>query len=653
VSGGRSVNDLEHLFQPLTVGRMEVPNRIVMAPMERNYGQPDGTVSERTKAHYEARARGGVGWIDVESTFVHPSGRGRTHQLGLHDDACIPGFRELAELAHRHGAVIGVELHHAGRNTCRAVSGHEVVAPSPVPCPEAGPDVPRELTTGEIDELVEAYGQAARRAAEAGLDAVELHSAHGYLPLAFLSPLTNHRRDEYGGSLENRMRFALRVVEAFRRNVPDRTTVGCRFSASEFLPGGLTIDDTVEYARALEAAGVDYLSVSAGVYASFERIIPPMSEPAGWLLPLAAQVKAAVGIPVVGVSRFTDPRDADRAIGAGKVDLVAFGRAFLTDPDWPRKAQEGRLDEIVECVGCNQGCTARIAIQLDVTCLVSPQTGRERELAPKAAPRRKRVVVAGGGPAGLEAARVAAERGHDVVLYERGDLLGGELRLAGLLPHRGGWTRFADRAGERLRRAGVRVVLGRELDADELRRCSADVLVAACGARWVRPRLANGNGAVVDPAALLRQGAAPAGRAVVAGRGAVALGVAEWLAANGTPVSLVVPEPAVAEPLEQAGILGRLEETGLVRIHPEREVRRFADAAVTIGLTGAIGSLFEEELAPVATLVVAGERRPENALALAARQQGLAGEVLEIGDCESPRTAYEAVLEGALAGRSV
>jgi 2,4-dienoyl-CoA reductase-like NADH-dependent reductase (Old Yellow Enzyme family) len=632
--------ELDHLFAPVTVGRMVVPNRIVMAPMERNYGNRDGTVSERTKAHYERRAGGGVGWIDVESTFVHPAGRGRTHQLGLHDDACIPGFRELAEIAHRHGSLIGVELHHAGRNTCRAVSGHDVVAPSPVPCPEAGPDVPRELTKGEIDGLLDSYGRAAGRAAEAGLDAVELHSAHGYLPLAFLSPLTNQRSDEYGGPLENRMRFALRVIDAFKRNVPEHVTIGCRFSAEEFLPGGL----------ALEAAGVDYLSVSAGVYASFERIIPPMSEPAGWLLPLASAIKAAVSIPVVGVSRFTDPRDADAAVRDGKADLIAFGRAFLTDPEWPRKAREGRLDDIVECIGCNQGCTARIAVQLDVTCLVAPETGREGELAAGPSAQRKRVVVVGGGPAGLEAARVAAERGHDVVLYEREDALGGQARLAGLLPHRQGWARFAEQAGGRLSRAGVRVLLGLEADAQELSSRGADVLVVATGARWVRPEV-DGDLPVLDPVSLLGRGEAPAGGAVVAGDGVVALGVAEWLAVRGTDTALVVPDAEVVEPLEQPGLLRRLEATGRIRIHCERELRRVGRDSVTLGLTGAIGPLLEEQLPGISSIVVAGERRAEARLIWLARERGLAGEVIAIGDCDSPRSAYEAVLDGALAGR--
>jgi 2,4-dienoyl-CoA reductase-like NADH-dependent reductase (Old Yellow Enzyme family) len=232
---------LECLFEPIRVGPMEVPNRIVMAPMERNYANPDATVSERTLAHYALRARGGVGWIDVESTFVHSSGRGRTNQLGLDRDSCIDGFRALAQVAHEGGARIGVELHHAGRNTNSGLTGTQPVAPSPVACPQAGGEVPRALSESEIDEIIDDYAQAAGRAAAAGLDAVELHSAHGYLPLAFLSPRTNLRTDDYGGSLENRMRFALRTVAAIRERVGPTLAVGCRFSAEEHLAGGLTL----------------------------------------------------------------------------------------------------------------------------------------------------------------------------------------------------------------------------------------------------------------------------------------------------------------------------------------------------------------------------------------------------------------------------
>jgi 2,4-dienoyl-CoA reductase-like NADH-dependent reductase (Old Yellow Enzyme family)/thioredoxin reductase len=631
---------------------MTVKNRIVMAPMERNFANPDGTVSERTKAHYEARARGGVGWIDVESTFVDPVGRGRTHQLGLHEDFCIEGFRDLAEIAHAHGARIGVELHHAGRNTSRAVSGFQPVAPSPVPCPEAGGDVPHELSIEEIEAIIRRYGQAARRAAAAGFDAVELHSAHGYLPLAFLSPLTNLRTDEYGGSLENRMRFAVRVIAAFKEYVQKHVTIGCRFSADEFLPGGLNLEDTVQYARALESAGVDYLSVSAGVYASFKRIIPPMDVPSGWLLPAAAAIRAAVNIPVVGVSRMTDPREAERAITEGHVDLLAFGRALLADPEFPRKAEEDRFDEIVTCIGYNEACVSRIADQRDVTCLVNPTVGRERDFALRPAERKKTVLVVGGGPAGMEAARVAAERGHQVSLFERESELGGQARLAALLPYRQGWQIFVRDAARRVTRSGVRVHLGVEVGEDDLRAAGADAIILATGARFpLREIRGAAEGFVRDVLSLLASREVPGKHVVVVGDGAVGLGFAEWLAERGTRASVVTERPEVGDPEGQPGLLERLGANERIAIHVEQSVREVVDGAVVIARAGAIGPLFAEEIGAVDAIVLADQRRSSDGLAWLARKHRLAGEVYEIGDCDAPRNALDAVLDGSLVAR--
>jgi 2,4-dienoyl-CoA reductase-like NADH-dependent reductase (Old Yellow Enzyme family) len=636
--------DLHALFEPLQVGPMSVPNRLVMAPMERNYAHADGTVSERTLAHYARRAEGGVGWIDVESTFVDPVGRGRTHQLGLYDDRCVDGFRSLADRVHAAGARIGVELHHAGRNTSRAISGFQPVAPSPVPCPEAGGDVPRELTVPEIDAIVQRYAEAAARAAAAGFDAVELHSAHGYLPLAFLSPLTNLRTDEYGGSPAHRMRFALRVIAAMRSAVGEGVAVGCRFSADEHLPGGLTLEDTVGYARALEAAGVDYVSVSAGVYASFTRIIPPMDWPSGWLLGAAATIKEAVSVPVVGVSRITDPRAADEAVRTGQVDLVALGRALLTDPDLPRKALAGRHEEIVSCIGCNQGCEDRISHQRDVTCLVNPEVGREISFRLVRAERPKRVVVVGGGPAGMEAARVSGERGHRVVLLEREAELGGMARWAGWLPHREGWRTFVAQAERRLRAGGVELRLGEEAGPELLASLDADALVCATGARF-EPELG-----VLER---LDDEEPVSGHVVVVGAGAIGLGLASWLAARQASVTVVASDAFIADPPGQPGLVKRLLATGRVRLRPDREVQAVADGTVRLARSGAIGPLFEERLDGVSSVLRTDWRRSASELAWTARRFSLAPEVVEVGDCRAPRSVLEAVYEGACVGHSL
>jgi 2,4-dienoyl-CoA reductase-like NADH-dependent reductase (Old Yellow Enzyme family) len=642
--------NFSHLFTPLDVGPMTVPNRLVMAPMERNYANADGTVSERTVAHYAVRAHGGVGWIDVESTFVDPAGRGRTHQLGLYSDSCVDGFRRLAAAVHAGGAKIGIELHHAGRNTCSAISGTQPVAPSPVPCLEAGGETPRELVRSEIEQIVERYADAAARAAAAGFDAVELHSAHGYLPLAFLSPLTNRREDEYGGALENRARFALEVIAAMKSAVPDGIAVGCRFSANEYLPGGLTLADAIDYARLLERAGVDYLSVTGGVYASFVRIIPPMDYRPGWLLPTAATIKAAVGVPVIGVSRIVDPRQADAAIAGGQVDLVALGRALLTDPELPRKTRQGRLEEIVSCIGCNQGCEARISRQRDVTCLVNPAVGREAAFSSvPPASTRKRVAVVGGGPGGMEAARTCAERGHDVLLYERSDRLGGMIGLAAQLPDRDGWRTFVEQAERRLRSSGVEVRLSCEAGDAELD--GADAIVLATGSRFALPQelVSDGSVPVMTPAgALTRSGPVPA-RVVVAGAGAIGLGVAAWLVSRGAEVTVVSDQPEIADPPGQGGLVERLVESGHVQLASEREVVRICDGAVELALSDAIGPLFSERVAAVSLLVWACSRQARRELT---RFAG-AREWYEIGDCRAPRSALEAVYEGAVAARSI
>jgi NADPH-dependent 2,4-dienoyl-CoA reductase/sulfur reductase-like enzyme len=429
-------------------------------------------------------------------------------------------------------------------------------------------------------------------------------------------------------------------------------TIGCRYTADEFQPGGIALEDAVRYSQALEAAGVQYLSISAGVYASWYNTIPGMDYEPGWLLSHAAAIKDAVSIPVIGVSRFTDPRDADRAIGEGKADLIAFGRQFLADPEFPRKAEEGRLDEIVSCIGVNSGCITRMAAQRDVTCVVNPSTGREREFEIEPAAVRKKVVVVGGGPAGMEAARVAAERGHDVSLFEREQELGGLARLAGRVPHRSGWAKLVTEGARRLERAGVDIHLGHEVTPDDLRSAGADAIIVATGSEFVRPLIPGANGQILDAASLLGGTDAGADHVAVAGGGAIGLGVAEWLAERGKRVSVVVPTEEVEDPDGQTGLVDRLVKAG-VDFRLDRQVHGLRPGAVVVARSGAIGSLDEEELTGVGAVVLAGDRRPLSGLAWFAREEALAGEVYTIGDCDRPRNALEAIAEGATVGRTV
>ncbi len=642
-----------HLVSPIQVGDREVKNRMFLCPMERNFANPDWTVSERTVAHYATIAAGGVGWMDVEATFVDPAGRARTHQLGLHDDRCIPGFAALADQAHRHGALIGVELVHAGRNTSTAMSGHQVVAPSSVPCVQAGGDVPRELTVEEIADIKDRYAMAARRAEAAGFDAVELHSAHGYLPFAFLSPRTNLRIDEYGGSREGRMRFALEVLEAMRDAVSPQMIVGCRFSCDELVPGGFTLGDAVAFARALEAHGAQYLNVSVGVYESSGLIVAPMAVASGWTLPRVATIKESVSIPVIGAGRITDPWLGEQALADGRLDILGLGRALLTDPQLPAKVIEGRADEIVHCIGCNQGCDARLGRQQDVTCLVNPAVGRETAfvLSPTALPRT--VAVVGGGPAGMEAARVASERGHRVTLFEREHRLGGQLALAADAPHRPGWAVLVADASARLEASDVAVRLRVEPTVDEL--AAFDVVVFATGAQFTAPPV-RGAGAelVCDPAQLVRDETRKVRTAVVIdGQDQIGLTFADLLLARGAQVHLVSAAPDLHDPPSDPGCLSRLAGTGRLRVHVDRQVSRVDGGDVVLTQAGAIGELFASRITSPDAVVFCGERRVQRDVADQLRERDDAIEVHEIGDRRWPRTALEALVDAATVARGL
>jgi len=382
--------------------------------------------------------------------------------------------------------------------------------------------------------------------------------------------------------------------------------------------------------------------------------VPGMVYETGWLLGHAAAIREAVSIPVIAVSRFTDPRDADRAIAEGKADLVAFGRAFLADAEFARKAEEGRFDDIVSCIGVNSGCLVRMADQRDVTCVVSPSTGREKEFEITPAAEPKRVAVVGGGPAGMEAAKVAAERGHAVTLYERENELGGLARLTGRLPHRGGWNTYVREARHRLERAGVEVRLGSEVGADALRDVEADAIVLATGAEFVRPLVPGADGDLLDAPALLSSEDVPADHVVVAGDGAIGLGVAEWLVERGARVSLVVEQEQLEDPDGQTGLVDRLLRSGSVDVHLDRQLQAVRPGgSVVVARAGAIGALDEQELAGAGAVVLAGDRRPLGGLAWLAREQRLAPEVYAIGDCDRPRSVLEAIAEGAVIGRRI
>lgn len=341
---------LRKLFEPTRIGRMNLRNRIVMPPMMTGFSNPDGSISETNRAYYAERAKGGVGLIIVEATAVIPSGRGNPGGLNIYDDSFITGFKSLTDEVHRYGTKIAIQLMHVGRQAPSKFTGGQTVAPSAIPY--EGGEMPRELTLDEIEEIIEHFGEGARRAKDAGFDAVEIHGAHGYLLSEFLSPRVNKRSDKYGGDLAGRAAIALEVVKQAKTKAGNDFPVLFRISADEYLPGGLTLGESCVIAQMLQEAGVDCMDVSAATHESMDMFIQPASVSQGCLVHLAESIKKVVDIPVITVGRIGNPLLAESILLQGKADLIAMGRSLIADPELPKKAMEGRLDEIRPCLAC-------------------------------------------------------------------------------------------------------------------------------------------------------------------------------------------------------------------------------------------------------------------------------------------------------------
>jgi dimethylglycine catabolism A len=487
------------LFDPIEIRGVRIRNRIVMPSMTTRLAEADGAVTPELIRYYLDRAEGGTGLVTVEMASPHPAGRHRARELGMFDERFVPGLRELTAKLKGAGARSAIQIGHAGGHTRRDVTGYPPVAPSAIPHVVQEVDtrsvVPEALTREGIRVLVAAFAETAARGKRAGFDVVELHGAHGYLIAQFLSPLDNRRTDEYGGSLGNRARFALEVVHACRQRVGDFPLV-FRLSADEFAPGGLTPEEATEFCRWAVEAGVDALHVAAGCYRSLPSsaiVAPPMSYPAGLFVHLAAAIKKRVSVPVISVGRLHDPALAARVVEEGHADMVALGRQLIADPEWARKVRDMRFDEIRPCIACNT-CIDGMREGAKIGCLVNPLAGRETayRLAPATRPRR--VVIVGAGPAGMEAGRVLALRGHEVLILEQAPRVGGRLRLAAKAPvfqnvdtHEPTIHTFIDFLGRELDRTGVEVRLRQRAAVATVLAARPDVVVLATGARYRFP----------------------------------------------------------------------------------------------------------------------------------------------------------------------
>ncbi len=425
----------KNLLSEGKIGSLWLKNRFVMPAMGTSYGDSKGHITQQSIDYYTERAKGGYGLIIAEVTGVDKEGICTPNQLGLWSDEFIPDWKKLTESVHRYGTKMAVQLHHAGRQTSSELIGRQPVSASAVACPVFD-TVPHELTITEIYTLIEKFGDAAKRAKDSGFDAVEVHAAHGYLVAQFLSPQVNKRFDEFGGSLEGRAKFPVEIIKNIKRKCGRDFSVLVRISRDEKVDDGLTVTDTKLLAQYFEEAGADAIHVSICTYGSLKWMFMPADTPAGFNAYTAKEIRESISIPVIAVGRLNTPEIAEDVLATGKADFVSLGRESLADPEFPNKVKEGRTSEITPCIACLQSCAGYLMDpkKLKISCLVNPRTGHEGEYKLEKTEHPKKVMIIGGGPAGLEAAWVSAKRGHQVTLYEKSDKLGGQFRVAGIPP---------------------------------------------------------------------------------------------------------------------------------------------------------------------------------------------------------------------------
>ncbi len=621
-----------------------------MASMGTNLADPEGFVTDEMVSYYAERARGGVGLIMTELVTVDfPLGNGIERQLSIDNDKYIPGLRKLTGEIHRHGAKVFVQLNHAGnRAKAESLGGLAPVSASNVPSGIVKVE-PRPLTPEEISRLIGAFGQAARRAKEAGFDGVDLHFAHGYLVCQFLSSFTNKRTDGYGGNFENRARLALEVLGRCRREVAKDFPISAKVVGHQYLNGGITLRETKRFCHLLQQNGIDAIQVSGGDPESPDHFpVPPMYSRRGCYVNLAQSVKKALNIPVIAVGRINNVLLANQIIESGKADLVAMGRAFLADPAFPRKAREGKLEDIRICIGCNQGCRGRDRTKyLAVGCILNPRTGREKdeqEILPAKVP--KNILVVGGGPGGMEAARVAALRGHKATLVEEQRELGGQLRVAARPPGRGEFRHLIEWYRIQMIKFGVKLLRGRKATADLVRNLRPDLIILATGSRPLSPNIEGLKHLKVFHASeILGKKIQVGDQIVIIGGGGVGLETADFFASRGKRVTVIEQLSEVGRDLEgstKKALLARLARKK-VRILTGATVHKAEIKKIFVQWNGSENEIAFDEPLIIATGV---EANLELYNSLKTNEELKNIDIHVIGDSISPRLLREAIFEG-------
>jgi 2,4-dienoyl-CoA reductase-like NADH-dependent reductase (Old Yellow Enzyme family)/thioredoxin reductase len=636
----------EYLLREGRINSMTVRNRLIAGPMERGMANRDGSLTGTYINYFTERARGGASLIYVESTYVDTRGMGHLYQVGCHADHVIPALRRLAQAVHAEDAKVALELYMGGRQTPAYMSQQQPIAPSVVFCKSLNPmPTPREMTPADLKEVIGKFVDAARRVVEAGLDMIVLHGAHGYLLGAFLSPFSNKRTDEYGGALENRARFPLEVLAAVRKVVGPDFPISYRLSADEYIEGGLTIADTTRFCKMLADNGIDMIDVSGGIYESSQMIIQGPEAPKGSFVRNARAIKDAVGpkVPVSVAQRLNDPAFANEVLRREGLDFISLTRAFHADPNFAQKVAENRVEDILPCIACHT-CTNLLEANLPAHCAANPQTGYEQQRRIRPVLKPRKVMIVGGGPAGMQAARFLALQGNQVILFEKNTELGGQMRYSSRVATDYGY--LVTYLSGQMRKLKVDTHLNTPAELKTIDHVSPDAVIIATGARGgLRFCTWKGNAKTFDLfSALDRSEEEWEERAVVIGGDSESCFLALYLAGHGAEVHVVEPKAVFSEDKMSPSrdlLMMTLENFPTVSLRGESTVEEVGQGYVIIQKHGEF-----ERLADVGSVVVGG-RTADNALyeEILEKRPGL--EVYNIGDSVVPRDLYYASHEAA------
>jgi 2,4-dienoyl-CoA reductase-like NADH-dependent reductase (Old Yellow Enzyme family)/thioredoxin reductase len=617
--------------------------------MVANYCNEDGTATDRYIAYHEAKAKGGWGLIITEDYAVSQHAMGYQFIAGLWNDDQIASHKKLTDTIHQYDSKIFAQIYHAGRQSCSYVNGGvQPVAPSAIPCPWLR-QLPRELTIPEIEQIVEDFGDCALRAKQAGFDGIEVHAGHGYLIAEFMSTYVNKRTDKYGGCLDNRLRFVKEIYENIRSKVGDDFPVMIRFSADEVVQGGRDISEFRVLAKLFAEWGFDALHVSSGAYGDHNKgIVSPMYVSHAWTVDFAAEIKQIVDIPVFTVNRINDPRMVDGILEMGKADFIGMGRGSLADPDLPNKAKAGDLTSIRYCIGCMQGCVGKLLVGEAITCLVNPSLGKEYQLDYAKTTEPQKVLIAGGGPGGLEAARAAAIKGHDVTLFEKGSFLGGQFKSAAYPPCKGELATYTNWILGELDQLGVTICLNSEVTKELVATEKPDAVIVATGGTPCKPAIKGIDKALVVTAedALLGN-VATGDQIIVAGGGEVGSETAAHLAMQQRDVTIIEMLPKICSDLDG------VNKFNLMKILREYEVNQLTQTKVVEILDDGvvIQNSQGQQTLPADTVVIALGYRPNNKLA--EELSAIHGNVIVVGGAVKTSNAMVAINDGFNAGLSL